>query len=169
MEKFIEDLYVDDTTSRCDTVEEGKKFHTRAKEIMSEPGFELRKWVTNNTDLRNFISENEQSAVENTFSKTDDLSFVKSQFSVGVNDCKKVLGPEWDIDSDEIVFRFADLVEKARAIEPTKRNILSVAASFFDPLSLISPITARVKISFQLLCKNKFEWDQRISRDIETK
>ena len=87
---------------------------------MSKAGFELRKWVTNNSDLRNCISENKQSVVENTFSNTDDLSFVKSQFSVGVNDCKKVLGLEWDIDSDEIVFRCADLMEKARAIEPTK-------------------------------------------------
>ena len=87
MEKFIADLDVYDTTSGCDTVEEGKMFYTRAKEIMSEAGFELRKWVTNNTYLRNFISENERSVVENTFSKTDDFSFVKSQFSVGINDC----------------------------------------------------------------------------------
>ena len=87
VEKFIEDLYVDDTTSGCDTVEEGKKFYTRAKEIMSKAGFELRKWVTNNSDLRNFISENEQSVVENTFSNHHHLlrpvAFLKSPLNHG--------------------------------------------------------------------------------------
>ena len=39
---------------------------------------------------------------------------------------------------------------------------------FYDPLGLLSPITAKLKIIFQLLCKDKFEWDAKIPSDIES-
>ena len=43
---------------------------------------------------------------------------------------------------------------------------LSVLASIFDPLGLIAPITARIKTIFQLLCKDKLNWDDIIPPDI---
>ena len=46
VEKFLEDLYVDDATSGANTVTEGKKFYDLPKSIMLEAGFDLRKWVT---------------------------------------------------------------------------------------------------------------------------
>ena len=48
----------------------------------------------------------------------------------------------------------------------TKRNILSVSASFYDPLGFISPVTARVKVLFQLLCKKKLGWDDEVPDDL---
>ena len=51
-------------------------------------------------------------------------------------------------------------------MERTKRNLLSVSASIFDPLGLIAPITARIKTIFQLLCKDKLNWDDIIPPDI---
>ena len=49
----------------------------------------------------------------------------------------------------------------------TKRNILSVSASFYDPVGFISPVTAHVKVLFQLLCKNKFDWDDEVSEELK--
>ena len=43
-----------------------------------------------------------------------------------------------------------------------------MSASFHDPLGLISLVTARVKTIFQLLCKDKLEWDEKVTLDIET-
>ena len=51
-------------------------------------------------------------------------------------------------------------------MERTKRNLLSVSASIFDPLGLIAPITARIKTIFQLLCRDKLNWDDIIPPDI---
>ena len=48
-----------------------------------------------------------------------------------------------------------------------KRNILSVSASFYDPLGFISPVTARVKVLFQMLCKNKLDWNEQVSEDLK--
>jgi hypothetical protein len=79
---------------------------------------------------------------------------------------KIVLGLEWDTNRDEFVFRFKDLLSKCAVMERTKRNLLSVSASIFDPLGLIAPITARIKTIFQLLCKDKLNWDDIIPPDI---
>ncbi|CAB4013065.1 Hypothetical predicted protein [Paramuricea clavata] len=49
----------------------------------------------------------------------------------------------------------------------TKRNILSVSASVFDPLGMLSRVTAKLKSLFQLLCKDKLDWDDLIPKDTE--
>ena len=54
-----------------------------------------------------------------------------------------------------------------KSLTPTKRNIVKVCASFFEPLGFISPITARIKTIFQLLCQNQCSWDENITSEIE--
>ena len=46
---------------------------------------------------------------------------------------------------------------------PTKRNLLSVLASLFDPLGIISPLIVYVKVLFQEVCKAKIDWDEEFS------
>ena len=48
----------------------------------------------------------------------------------------------------------------ARRVEPTKRNVISTASKFYDPLGVISPITIQFKMPFQELCKDKKDWDE---------
>lgn len=45
-----------------------------------------------------------------------------------------------------------------------KENILKFIASFFNPLGIISFVTTSVKTIFQLFCKDKPDWDDKISR-----
>ena len=49
------------------------------------------------------------------------------------------------------------IVEFARNLEPTKRDVLRLAAKPFDPLGLLSPVMLRMLL--QELCLNKCEWD----------
>ena len=49
IEKLLEDLYVDDTTSGTKSIEECKEFYVKAKTMMAEAGFDLIKWKTNST------------------------------------------------------------------------------------------------------------------------
>ena len=88
----------------------------------------------------------------------------EEQFRPTKNNYKKVLGLEWDIQNDEIVFQFEPFICLAKFLTPLKRNVLKVCASFYDPLGFISPITA----IFQVLCKNRCSWDENISSDIES-
>ena len=40
--------------------------------------------------------------------------------------------------------------------------MLKVSSSFFDPLGVLSPILAEMKVLFQMLCKEKFNWDAQL-------
>ena len=55
VEWLLEDLYVDDVTSGTKTIEQRKGFYEKAKSILSEAGFDLRKWVTNDSKLQKFF------------------------------------------------------------------------------------------------------------------
>ena len=50
-----------------------------------------------------------------------------------------------------------------RELIPTKRNILSILASLYDPLGVISPIVVSLKVLFQELCVDKVPWDQELT------
>ena len=39
--------------------------------------------------------------------------------------------------------------------EPTKRNVLSVAEKFYNPMGFLSPIITEFKMFFQELCRAK--------------
>ena len=47
VEKFLNDLYIDDLTSAFFNVKEAYHFYLNAKRIMKESGFELHKWASN--------------------------------------------------------------------------------------------------------------------------
>jgi hypothetical protein len=49
-----------------------------------------------------------------------------------------------------------------------KRTMLQQSASTFDPMGLLSPLTTRVKILFQMM-KWKIAWDDALTPDIENK
>ena len=132
---------------------------------MSEAGFELRKWVTNDSKLKNLFDSQENS--ETKVLNETDITFSEEQFEPTKNNYEEVSGLEWDIQSGEIVFQFEPFIRLAKSLTPIKRNVLKVCTSFFDSLGFIFPITARIKTIFQLLCKNQCSWDQNISSAIE--
>ena len=57
--KFLNDLYVDDSTSGFFKVKEAYDFYLNAKHIMKEGGFKLRKWASNSVELTNKINREE--------------------------------------------------------------------------------------------------------------
>ena len=103
--------------------------------------------------------ENENSQCELvTEINVDDDSYTKACF--GSDDqFKKVLGLCWHPETDTIVFDFCNFVEGALKLEPTKRNILKVVSTLFDPLGLLCPIIIQMKVIFQKLCVDERDWE----------
>ena len=47
----------------------------------------------------------------------------------------------------------------------TKRKVLSLVSSVFDPLGWVSPLTVRGEIFLQTLWKEKMGWDQTLNAE----
>ena len=96
--------------------------------------------------------------------ENEEQTFVKETIdSTEVAGKEKVLGMLWDCDSDEVIYSFSKIVERMRELIPTNRNILSILASLYDPLGVISPIVVSLKVLFQELCVDKVPWDQELT------
>ena len=55
IQKLIGDLYVDDVTSSFSNQIDGQKIYELAKLCLSSASFELRKWVTNDEKLQQYL------------------------------------------------------------------------------------------------------------------
>ena len=85
----------------------------------------------------NLLSKN------HSFAENDSCTFLESQIKFVANDLKSVFGVEWNTQNDEFLFHFSSWIDLARSLETTKRNVLKISASFYDPLGLISLVTAQ--------------------------
>ena len=131
---------------------------------MKEGGFTLRKWKTNDSVLAGIISQGEVKVI----AENEENSYVKETLGVEdhSNGSAKVLGITWDNQKDLLEFELCKLGKEIKNTHcPTKRDILSILASLFDPLGLTSPVTVTAKITFQELCLEKLNWDDPLSKD----
>ncbi|XP_065368835.1 uncharacterized protein LOC135961266 [Calliphora vicina] len=93
-----------------------------------------------------------------------------SSVDVSTDGVERILGLHWNPIRDEFVFilkfhRIAeDIIELRR--KPTKREILSVIMSIFDPYGFLANITVAGKILMQTLWKYDLDWDDEIPDNI---
>ena len=76
----------------------------------------------------------------------------------------KVLGVMWDKVSDEFIFNLQDIASSTKV--PTKRELLSIIASVYDPLGILNPFIFKLKELFQLTCIAQIAWDQKIEGEL---
>ena len=131
--ELLNNIYVDDFMSGCDSIEMAKEIYDQAKTIMGEGGFNLTKWSTTNADL-------------------DQLINIQSQ------DSNKVLGLMFNLGND--CFQFKPLTFENLELELTKRIILSILCSIFDPLGFLSPYFMYAKIILQAMWRMSLDWDE---------
>ena len=79
----------------------------------------------------------------------------------------KVLGLNWNIQADTFQFPLSDIARTSKGLPVTKRNVLRTIAKIFDPLGLITPITAQLKVFLQELFMLKLGWDDSFPEPLE--
>ena len=82
---------------------------------------------------------------------------------------KKVLGVPWDVAHDQLIFDLRGIAHTALHLDPTKRNVVSLIGQIYDPIGFLSPVTIRVKVLMQELCKAKLGWDQPLEGELLSK
>ena len=169
VKEITNSMYVDDFSGGGDDDDDAYLLYDRSKEIMKEGGFTLRKWATNSKTLMNRMKEIDTSSAQREMGGAvveDDATYSEitvTSESIIENAESKVLGVIWNKESDSIVYRLDEVVNKAGEIKRTKRGLLRAIASIYDPLGLISPLVITLKVIFQELCKDGGGWDDPIS------
>jgi len=87
-------------------------------------------------------------------------------------EANKVLGMIWDANTDMFNFvakfksvdQFFEKLKMSKNPEWTKRLILRLSATVYDPLGLIAPYTIRSRIIMQNLWVQKLDWDDTIAQ-----
>ena len=121
-DKFMEDLYADDSTTGVNSVEEGIAFYNFTKASLKEGGFDLKKWYSNSSDLIDYINSQE---VGGKRAEVEEVSYAKTLFPNNSDD-RKVLGVVWDGLRDVLVFNAGDIIEEALRLPVSKRSVLSI-------------------------------------------
>ena len=153
-------LYVDDLASGGKTAEFVWKLYLRVKTILQEGGFTMHKWKTNDVKLRKMI-EGSEAPVDD-----QEPTFAQTQLGKVNQKDEKILGLIWNQNTDSFQFNLEDIADKGEKLEVTKRNVLSILSSLFNPLGIIGPVLVAAKVLFQKMCLETNEWDKVISEDL---
>ncbi|XP_044573440.1 uncharacterized protein LOC123257680 [Drosophila ananassae] len=147
--------YVDDYIDSMRNEQEAIQTTRQVIEVHRRGGFEIRNWSSNSKEVLKSLQSNGN---------------VGSQEPVDFCSTEKILGMSWDPHKDVFKFlcRFARLKRDVLAenVVPTKREVLQVLMSIFDPLGFLSCHTIGLKILLQRIWRLNIDWDQELPEKI---
>ena len=130
---------------------------------------ETRKSNADTSSVESGHLQSSQALLEGNVVSEEDKTYAKSMLG-GVEEIsgseQKVLGIRWNPLKDVFMFDLTEIASYARDLQPTKRNVVSVAAKFYDPFGFLSPIIIEFKLFFQELCKTKVGWDDPLNGNV---
>lgn len=151
-----ESHYVDDFVSSFATTDEAVKISSEVVYIHKQGGFELRGFVSSHNEVLVALNAEKGS--------TNPVSLEPKETA------DKILGMSWDTTSDCFLFetrfsRVSQAIITGLKI-PSKREILSVSMSIFDPFGLLSNFTLVAKLILQDLWRQGATWDEPVSQSV---
>ena len=158
-------LYVDDLLGASSDEDQAHDLYQNTKKCLKEGGFEMHKWKSNCGELMKCIEQGEEN------SKVFDSKEVKlcKETVDNLSEREKILGIVWNRHKDTLHFDLKGIVSKAEGLIVTKRNVLRVLSSIFDPLGLISPITVTAKSLLQEVRETKSGWNDELNEELKHK
>ena len=152
-ENLKEGFYVDDLLQSVHNVEKAKVLVKEAIEICAEGGFRLTKFTSNIMELLESIPEERRK------------NGVKNQDITGEElPVDRALDIQWNIEEDKLEFK-VKLKEKPM----TRRGMLSIISSIYDPLRLLNPYLLKGKKMLQNLWYDSLGWDEEIPENVARK
>ena len=137
-------LYVDDLSLGAASEKELWDMKTNAQQIFLKGVFKLRKWVSNSAHLNKKIKSGGEK-----ISEIDDSSIAEQLLGQGDAQGAKILGVGYEKDTDRLYISVRDIAKNGLDLKKTKRNLLSMSASIYDPFGIISPVVLPLKLLFQ--------------------
>ena len=138
--KFREKFYVDNYMNTYSSENELIADKVILDDVMTEASMPLQEWVSNDAHFN-------------------------SLYNVVVPETQSVLGLCWNPITDSMNVVVGDKLDQEDSWRYTKRSILSLVSSIYDPLGWVSPLTVRGKMFLQTLWKEKRDWDETLNPD----
>lgn len=145
VQTVLKNFYVDDMLKSVSTEEKAIELANNLQRLTKMGGFRLTKWLCNSKNVLQSIQQSERAPTVVSLDKDEELP------------TERALGVKWNIEEDNIIFK-VNLNEKPM----TRRGIVSIVSSIFDPLGFLSPVILTAKFIMQGLCRNKLGWDDEI-------
>ena len=146
---IYKNFYVDDCLKSVRSEDEAKAIIQEVRAVCAAGGFHLTKFVANrNSALQDLPAPD--------CSQKPDVGL---DFDVCQTE-ERALGVRWKIDEDKLGFSMF-----RKDSPPTRRGILSVISSVYDPLGVAGPFLLQGKQLLQDLCRREIGWDDNIPSD----
>ncbi|XP_055600236.1 uncharacterized protein LOC129749323 [Uranotaenia lowii] len=155
VESILHHHYMDDYLQSFDDEAEAIKRSLEVKFIHSQAGFEFHSWSSNSDLVLQAVGETDPSTVK---------SFDVEDRKASSSEAKRVLGMLWLREEDAFTYSsdFKHIPEN-----PTKREVLSIVMSLYDPLGLLAHFIIHGKILVQDIWRNHKSWDEPISENLQ--
>ncbi|GIX95016.1 uncharacterized protein CEXT_442721 [Caerostris extrusa] len=82
------------------------------------------------------------------------------------SETQNVLGLKWDTETDEL-YCVSPETDMGISDNISKRKLLSIVNSIYDPIGFTSPATLLPKLLLQETWRNKLDWDEELTLDIQ--
>ena len=142
----LENFYVDDCLKAVGSDEKAVLLVQQLCQLLALGGFRLTQWISNSRSVMESVPEEERAKEI----KGLDLN----QASLPI---ERALGVQWDTASDTFGIKIKHRVETC-----TRRGLLSVVSSVYDPLGFVCPFVLQAKKIFQSECRTGKGWDSEL-------
>jgi len=159
IETLTKSCYMDDCIDSRKTEKELATLAKQLPELLLKGGMKICKIFTNSPEARSLIPTN----IQAKSLEMEDKNFTYED--------QKVLGMAYCVETDHFTYNIKHKTlacwKKDLNIQHwTKRNVLKVTASHYDPLGLASPITIMPRRFLQLIWTTKVGWDEKLQPEI---
>jgi hypothetical protein len=137
--KLLENIYVDNVFVGARSVEEAIDIYEESKDLFNKASMNLREWTSNSREFTSLLPKEDKSHGNEV----------------------KVLGIKWDLESDCISVPGPN--KESLLSVKTKRQVLKMIASIYDPLGFFTPATLMAKLFLQSLWMEELGWDDPFS------
>lgn len=154
-EAIIRHHYMDDYLGNADTLDEAEKLIRDVIHVHQQGGFVICNWIANDERILQGIDVD---LVAQGHKKLDSNNHDKVE---------RILGVYWNPVDDTFSFQTKfhkidrDILENRR--RPTKRDILKIVMSVFDPLGFIANFIVQGKVLLQNIWRSQIDWDDEIT------
>ena len=131
-------FYIDNCLKSVATVPEASRLANQLVQLLAKGGFHLTRWISNSREVLEEIPPGERApSIANL-----DLEYLPIDHA---------LGTQWDVEDDTLSFRVQE-----KPVPDTRRGILSLVSSLYEPLGFAAPLILPAKVLLQELCRLDF-------------